>query len=455
MLKKTNIINIKSFLLLSLIIITLISLSHFLSFTSSPPSFAQSTAGKTSLENNQIKDKPSAKTPSPDSDITSNISLILTPSPDIINPTDNQDFQVPEENLKTGAGNDKTAGAGGAAAENSYLKDNSLITPGNQNKTNSGSGTSETTIKPSVITPANSKKTASAGEPATANSYSKGKSLITASNQNKTNSGSGTSETTIKPSVITPANATNTSAITNGTGKQDAIGNNNNNNTAASPNIYPNGNPIGTNATDTAAAATTTNITSNITAASNQNKTNSGSGTSETTIKPSVITPANSTNTSAITNGTGKQDAIGNNNNNNNTTASPNIYPNGNPIGTNATDTAAAATTTNITAASNQNKTNSGSGTSETTIKPSVITPANSTNTSAITNGTGKQDAIGNNNNKTISDASLTGNNKSSPQEANTKNPVKVSNLTSNKTSEQGSSAFPWLDQISKILGVK
>ena len=157
MLKKTNIINVKSFLLLSLIIITLISLSHFLSFTSSPPSFAQSTAGKTSLENNQIKDKLSAKTPSPDSDITSNISLILTPSPDIINPTDNQDFQVPEENLKTGIGNDKTAGAGGAA-ENSHLKDNSLITPSNQNKTNSKSGTSEATIKPSVITPANSKK---------------------------------------------------------------------------------------------------------------------------------------------------------------------------------------------------------------------------------------------------------------------------------------------------------
>jgi hypothetical protein len=233
-LKKTSIINIKSFLLLSLIIITLISLSHFLSFTSSPPSFAQSTAGKNSVENSQIKDKPSAKTPSPDSDITSNISLILTPSPDIINPTDNQDFQVPEENLKTGVGNDKTAGAGGAAAENSYLKDNSLITPNNQNKTNSVLGTSETTIKPS-----------------------------------------------------------------------------------------------------------------------------------------------------------------------------------------------------------------------------SVITPASPKNTSAITNGTGKQDAIGTNTNKTINDAALTGNNISSPQEANTKNPVKVSNLTSNKTGEQGSSAFPWLDQISKILGVK
>ena len=318
MLKKTNIINIKSFLLLSLIIITLISLSHFLSFTSSPPSFAQSTAGKTSLENNQIKDKPSAKTPSPDSDITSNISLILTPSPDIINPTDNQDFQVPEENLKTGIGNDKTAEAGGAAEEIDYLKDNSLITPNNQNKTNSKYGTSETTIKPSVITPANSKKTASAGEPATANSYSKGKSLITASNQNKTNNGSGTSETTIKPSVITPANSKNTSAITKGTGKQDAIGtnnyNNNANNITASPNIYPKGNPIGTNATNTTAAATTANITSNITAASNQNKTNNGSGTSETMIKPSVITPANSKNTSAITKGTGKQDAIGTNN---------------------------------------------------------------------------------------------------------------------------------------------
>ena len=380
MLKKTNIINIKSFLLLSLIIITLISLSHFLSFTSSPPSFGQSTAGKTSLENNQIKDKPSAKTPSPDSDITSNISLILTPSPDIINPTDNQDFQVPEENLKTGVGNDKTAGAGGAAAENRYLKDNSLITPNNQNKTNNGSGTSVTTIKPSsVITPASPKKTASAGEPATANSYSKNKSLITASNQNKTNNGSGTSVTTIKPSsVITPANSKNTSAITNGTGKQDVIGtNNNNNNITASPNIYPNGNPTGTNATNTATAATTANITSNITAASNQNKTNNGSGTSVTTIKPSsVITPASSKNTSAITNGTGKQDVIGTNNNNNT-------------------------------------------------------------------------------NNKTINDAALTGNNKSSPQEANTKNPVKVSNLTSNKTGEQGSSAFPWLDQISKILGVK
>jgi hypothetical protein len=326
---------------------------------SSPPSFAQSTAGKNSVENSQIKDKPSAKTPSPDSDITSNISLILTPSPDIINPTDNQDFQVPEENLKTGVGNDKMAGAGGAAAENSYLKDNSLITPNNQNKTNSVLGTSETTIKPSsVITPASPKKTASAGEPATANSYSKGKSLITASNQNKTNSVLGTSETTIKPSsVITPASPKNTSAITNGTGKQDAIGTNTNNtsNITASPNVYPNGNPIGTNATNTAAAgATTANITSNITAASNQNKTNSVLGTSETTIKPS-----------------------------------------------------------------------------------SVITPASPKNTSAI------------------NDAALTGNNISSPQEANTKNPVKVSNLTSNKTGEQGSSAFPWLDQISKILGVK
>jgi hypothetical protein len=250
------------------------------------------------MENSQSKDKLSTNTPSPNSDITSNISLILTPAPDIINPTDNEDFQVPEENLKAGTGDDKTAGAG--AAGNSHSEGKSLITPSSSNKkikTNNGSNTAET-IKPTVITPANSKKTAtsgSSGEPATANSYSKGKSLITASSDS--GSGSGSS--------------------------------------------------------------------------SNQSKTNNGSNTAET-IKPTVITPANSKNTS----------------------------------------------------------------------------------TAAIKD-TGKQNIIGTDN-KTINDKSLKGNNKSSPQEINANNSIsKSSNMTPNKTGQQGSSAFPWLDQISKILGVK
>ena len=300
MLKKTNITNIKGFLPLFLLLITLISLSHYLPFTSSPPTFAQSTTGKTSLENSQSKDKLSTNAPSPGSDITSNISLILTPAPDIINPTDNEDFQVPEENLKAGIGDDKTAAAG--AAGNSHSEGKSLITPNsNQLKANNGSGTTET-IKPTVITPANSKKTAtsgSSGEPATANSYSKGKSLITANSSNSS---------------------------------------------------------------------------SNSSSSNDQVKANNGSGTTET-IKPTVITPANSKNTSTAIKDTGKQGIIG-----------------------------------------------TGTGTS----------------------------------NKTISGTSLTGDNKSSPQEINANNSVsKSSNTTSNKTGQQGSSAFPWLDQISKILGVK
>jgi hypothetical protein len=91
-------------------------------------------------------------------------------------------------------------------------------------------------------------------------------------------------------------------------------------------------------------------------------------------------------------------------------------------------------------------------------IKPTVITPANSKNTStAAIKDTGKQGIIGTDNgNKTINDKSLKGNNKTSPQEINANNSVsKSSNITSNKTDQQGSSAFPWLDQISKLLGVK
>jgi len=192
------------------------------------------------MENSQSKDKLSTNTPSPNSDITSNISLILTPAPDIINPTDNEDFQVPEENLKAGIGDDKTAGAGA---------------PGN--------------------------------------SHSEGKSLITPSSSNKS-------------------------------------------------------------------------------------KTDNGSNTAET-IKPTVITPANSKNTSTA--------AI------------------------------------------------------KDTSKQGIIGTGNSTT---------------NTDNKTINDKSLKGNNKSSPQEINANNSVsKSSNMTSNKTGQQGSSAFPWLDQISKILGVK
>jgi hypothetical protein len=394
-LKKTNIINTKSFLILFLLLISLISLYNYLSSTSSPQTFAQSTTGKTSMENSQSKDKLSTNTPSPNSDITSNISLILTPAPDIINPTDNEDFQVPEENLKADTGDDKTTGAG--TAGNSHSEGKSLITPSSSNKkikTNNGSNTAET-IKPTVITPANSKKTAtsgSSGEPATANSYSKGKSLITASsgsgsgsgsssNQSKTNNGSNTAETT-KPTVITPANSKNTStAAIKDTGKQNIIGTGNSTNTGnktTSPNTYPNGKPPAGNATNNDTAATTANITSNITASS------SGSGSS-----------------------------------------------------------------------GNQSKTNNGANTAETT-KPTVITPANSKNTStAAIKDTGKQNIIGTDN-KTINDKSLKGNNKSSPQEINANNSIsKSSNMTPNKTGQQGSSAFPWLDQISKILGVK
>jgi len=114
------------------------------------------------MENSQSKDKLSTtNTPSPNSDITSNISLILTPAPDIINPSDNIDFQVPEENLKAGIGDNKTAGDG--AAGNSHSEGKSLITPNSNKKikTNNGSGTSEM-IKPNVITPANPKNNSTA-----------------------------------------------------------------------------------------------------------------------------------------------------------------------------------------------------------------------------------------------------------------------------------------------------
>jgi hypothetical protein len=336
-LKKTNIHNIKSFLLLYLIIITLISLSHFLSFTSSQPSFAQSNTGKTSPENSQSQDKTSAKTPSPTSDITSNISLILTPAPDIINPSDNIDFQVPEENLKAGIGNDETAGAG--AEENRYSEGNSLITPSsNKNKTNNGPEDAET-AKQTVITPVNPKKTEtaeSAGEPAStaADISSGGKSLVIA--------GSG------------------------GSGNQSIASN-------------------GPEAAETA----------------NQ----------------TVITPA---------------------------------------------ATAANVTSSNITAGGNQSIASNGPEAAE-TANQTVIIPANSKNTSSTIKDTGKQGIIvanttsNNTNTKTGSDTALTGNNKSTPQEINANNSVSktTANSTSNKTGEQASSPFPWLDQISKILGVK
>ena len=77
-------------------IITLLGLMG-LSLTGLPQSFAQieqkfdleNTASNVSLP--EDNDKLNSKTPSLDLDITTNISKILKPSPDIINPANNQD----------------------------------------------------------------------------------------------------------------------------------------------------------------------------------------------------------------------------------------------------------------------------------------------------------------------------------------------------------------------------